>query len=572
MSYSRFHYIESALEEIDSRLFSYSKNERYNLYSIGFVYLAFLVSQNNKDYDISLKDCFEEFELSENFKTVFEELLQKFFDKKLTAFKDVSIDEMKEFIIEADKNLNQDFIRTPWGVCSLSNMILDLKDTDDVLNMCCWDGTYIFNTLNNYDVHSLDGKGLNYQRNAMIEIMATIQGFKVNINTENMFDYIEYDNLPETYDKNFSMIPWGMQLSEKMEEYAKEKKIHCPKSDSQPLFIHSILDHLSKEGKAVVCVNNTMLSITSSGIQEFLVENGYLESVIQLAPNLLNVTTIPFSLFVLSHNNKSVRFVNATNIYTPARRGKNELSVDDIASIFELYTTDSKFSISISNDIIKDNDYKLLTANYLFKPRLNYKGIKEYIKLENLCTSPIFRGIQFKSDELDNNDTKIPTDNYYLNVAGIKENEICSELPNLLEIDEKAANCCLKENDIVMSVPISTSPKVAVVSKLGKKKILVASNLYIIRVDSSKINPQFLKILFESRMMTNLIYTFNQGVMLSVDFLKGLEIPILPLDEQNLIVENYNNIKIQINSLKQAIINLEQEKANIISGCLGDIE
>lgn len=572
MSYSKFYYIEKALKEIDSKLLSEKGNIHSYTASIGLVYLALLVSQNYTDYSISVSSCFEKLDLPENFKTYFASELKYFFEKELTSFRDVSEEEMKEYITEAEKYFSQEYIKTPWGVCTLANMILDLSETDDVLNMCCGDGSYMFNTLKNYDVNSLEGRNINLMRNAIIEMIAYIQGLKVIVNTENMFDYAQYIDLPKTYNKSFSMIPWGMSVDNFLQKYADSKMIRCPKSDSQPLFIHSILDHLSKDGRAVVCVSNAMLMITASGIQQYLVDNGYLEAVIQLAPNLLNLTSIPFSLFVLSHNNKSVRFINATNIYSSARRGKNELSMDNISSIFEMYTTDSKFSISVSVDEIKQNEYKLLSANYLFKPRLNYKGVNAYEKLETLCVSKITRGVQFKSDDLDTNNTSIPTDNYYLNVASIKENEIIPNLPNLWTIDDNVLELCLKENDIVMSVPISTTPKVAIAKGINNKKIVVASNLYIIRVDEKRINPKFLKILLESKTMMDLIYTFNQGIMLSVDFLKSLEIPILSLEEQDKVVVKYENINEQIKKLKEAISKLKEDKIQIVRNCLGEIE
>ena len=573
MSYSRFHYVEKALEEIDPNLLIFNGRD-YNKYvsSVALVYLALLVSQTYNDYSISVQNCFNDLELPENFKLYYSNALHGYFDKELTSFRGVPVEEMKEYIAAAESYLSQEYMKTPWGVCSLANLILDLSDEDNVGNPCCGDGTYIFNTIKNYDVKSLEGTDINLMRNAMIEMMAEVQGLKVSVKTENWFDYISDENLPTKYKKLFSMIPWGINLNHDMQEFADLKSFKCPRSDGQPLYILSALDHLSNNGKAVICVSNSMLINTQSSIQKYLIDNGYLEAVVQLPANLLNVTAIPFSLFVLSHNNKTVRFINASNIYSTTRRGKNELSVENISTIFEMYSSDSKYSISVPCERISENEYKLLPAEYLFKPRLNYKGITEYEKLENICISPITRGVQFKAEDLDTNDTSIPTDFYYLNVAGIKGNEISNDIPNLLEIDDKAMSLCLKEDDVVISMPISTTPKVAVAKNIKSKKIIPASNLYIIRPDLSKIDSIFLKMLLESKTALDLIYTFNQGMMLSVDFLKGLEIPLPSLQEQRLIAEKYCKVKLQISELKNAITLLEKEQANNMENSLEDIQ
>ena len=573
MSYSRFHYVEKALEEIDSNLLVFN-NRDYGKYtsSVAIVYLALLVSQTYNDYSISVQDCFNDLDLPENFKLYYSGALHDYFDKELTSFRDVSVEEMKEYIAAAESFLSQEYMKTPWGVCSLANLILDLSDEDEVGNPCCGDGSYIFNTIQNYDVKSLEGSDINLMRNAMTEMMAEVQGLKVTVKTEHWFEIEKKIDISKKYEKLFSMIPWGLSLDSEMQKYANLKSFKCPKSDSQPLFILSALDHLKEKGRAVICVNNAMLMITASGIQKYLVDNGYLEAVVQLPANLLNVTGIPFSLFVLSKNNRNVRFINASNVYSTTRRGKNELSIENISTIFEMYTTDSKFSISVPYERIAQKEYKLLPAEYLFKPRLNFKGVNEYTKLEDLCITPISRGIQFKADELDTNDTSIPTEYFYLSVAGIKNNEISKDIPNLLEIDEKAKSMCLKENDIVITMPISTNPKVAVAKDIKSKKIVPASNLYIIRPDLTKINSIFLKMLLESKIALDLIYTFNQGMMLSVDFLKNLEIPILSLEAQIRIVEKYIKTQNQINELKKSIDSLEFEKSNIIASCLGDIE
>lgn len=64
-------------------------------------------------------------------------------------------------------------------------------------------------------------------------------------------------------------------------------------------------------------------------IRKYLIDNGYIESVIELAPRLFMGTGISTNMLLISKNNKKVKMVDASDIYHIGRNG-NRITEDDI--------------------------------------------------------------------------------------------------------------------------------------------------------------------------------------------------------------------------------------------------
>ena len=104
-------------------------------------------------------------------------------------------------------------------------------------------------------------------------------------------------------------------------------------------------------------------------IRQYLIDNNFVDCVIQLPPDLFFGTGIQTCILVLKKSKKDnkVLFVNAERHF--ARFGnKNKLRPEDIQKILATYTdrTDEDyFSRFVTHEEIKKNEYSLSVTNYV---------------------------------------------------------------------------------------------------------------------------------------------------------------------------------------------------------------
>ena len=145
----------------------------------------------------------------------------------------------------------------------------------------------------------------------------------------------------------------------------------APKSKADLAFTMHILHWLSNNGTAAIVEFPGVMyrGGAEQKIRKYLVENNFVDTVIQLPPDLFYGTTIQTCILVLkkSRTDSNVLFINAEREF--ARFGnKNKLRDEDIAKILKSYTDrkDIKyFSTVVSPETIKKNDYSLSIPTYV---------------------------------------------------------------------------------------------------------------------------------------------------------------------------------------------------------------
>ena len=145
----------------------------------------------------------------------------------------------------------------------------------------------------------------------------------------------------------------------------------APKSKADLAFTMHILHWLSNNGTAAIVEFPGVMyrGGAEQKIRKYLVDNNFVDTVIQLPPDLFYGTTIQTCILVLkkSRTDSNILFINAEKEF--ARFGnKNKLRNDDIAKILKSYTErkDIKyFSTVVSPETIKKNDYSLSIPTYV---------------------------------------------------------------------------------------------------------------------------------------------------------------------------------------------------------------
>ena len=147
----------------------------------------------------------------------------------------------------------------------------------------------------------------------------------------------------------------------------------APKSKADFAFIMHSLSWLATNGTAsIVCFPGILYrGGAEQKIRKYLIDNNFVDCIIQLPDNLFFGTSIATCIMVLKKSKKdnSTLFIDATN-YCVKVTNNNKLTDDNINDIVEIFTNrDDKDHIAklVANEEIAENDYNLSVSTYVEK-------------------------------------------------------------------------------------------------------------------------------------------------------------------------------------------------------------
>ena len=147
----------------------------------------------------------------------------------------------------------------------------------------------------------------------------------------------------------------------------------APKSKADFAFIMHSLSWLATNGTAsIVCFPGILYrGGAEQKIRKYLIDNNFVDCIIQLPDNLFFGTSIATCIMVLKKSKKdnNTLFIDATN-YCVKVTNNNRLTDDNINDIVDLFTKreDKEYIAKIvSNEEIAENDYNLSVSTYVEK-------------------------------------------------------------------------------------------------------------------------------------------------------------------------------------------------------------
>jgi type I restriction enzyme M protein len=145
------------------------------------------------------------------------------------------------------------------------------------------------------------------------------------------------------------------------------------KSNGDLAFIMHSLYMLAPNGTASIVCFSGVLSRDGSEkkIRQYLVDNNYIDCIIQLPKKLFFGISIADCIIVLKKSKKvkNILFINASNRFVKLEK-KCKLSEDNISNIIESYTNrkdEEYISLVVDNEEIAKQDYSLTVSNYIKK-------------------------------------------------------------------------------------------------------------------------------------------------------------------------------------------------------------
>ncbi|MFN8128799.1 MAG: type I restriction-modification system subunit M [Candidatus Nanopelagicales bacterium] len=145
----------------------------------------------------------------------------------------------------------------------------------------------------------------------------------------------------------------------------------APKSKADLAFTMHILSWLAVDGTAAIVEFPGVLyrGGAEAKIRKYLIDNNYVDAVIQLPPDLFFGTTIATCIIVLkkSKSDNSVLFIDASSLFV--RQGnKNKLTAEQQARILDLYVQRAEMphvTALIAEDELAANNYNLSVSSYV---------------------------------------------------------------------------------------------------------------------------------------------------------------------------------------------------------------
>ncbi len=447
---------------------------------------------------------------------------------------------------------------TPDSIIRLSQKILAIKPGEKVADICCGFGTFLSESSLVEPSAEYSGYEINPNSKLIATIRTRLVNEEINITLQDVFE-IPNKEPRLLFDKIFSNYPLRMpvrNLGSGLRYFGKiiEKYPGLSRATSSDWMFNLLLcELLDEQGKAVgIMTNGSTWNSIDMPMRKYLIEKGFIESVISLPERMFNTTFIATSLIVLSRGNSSVRIVDASKICQQGRR-YNEFSDTDIDTIVSALANDSDISRAIEIDELRANEYTLSLNRYL-KDEISFANATPF---EEVIKS-ITRGAPCTARQLDEMVSDNVTNMQYLMLANIRDGLIDDKLPYLSQIDPKFEKYCLKNDDLILSKN-GYPYKVAVANISKGQKILANGNLYIIELDLDKADPYYLKAFFESEQGIAVLKSITVGATIpniGIDKLKKVKIPVPPIEVQKRIAEKYRTTLDEI-----SIYKIKMEKA-----------
>lgn len=448
---------------------------------------------------------------------------------------------------------------TPDCLIQLAIELLNLSKTDTVADLGCGKGNFLIQATSKQPRAHYYGCEIDTNSVEIAKMRAIVSKVDMEIKQGNIFEVKKRD-----FNKIFSNYPFALPLRLLGGlEYVKELQTHCIKfstaTSSDWVFNAFIFDHLCKQGKGIgIMTNGSTWNTIDAPIRKYFVEQGMIEAIIALPNKLFFSTNIPTCLVVLSHGNKKIRMVNASNLYKQERR-QNILTKEHIDQIIQACANDTEYSRDVSLEEIAQQDYVLFPGKYL-KEKL---VIENAVPLGSLVKS-ITRATAISARELDELMSDSPTPIQYLSLSDIAQGSVSKELSYLKELPERCGNSVIKDNSLILS---KNAPyKSAVVHVKPGQTIVSNGNMYIIDLDKQKANALYVQAFLDSVLGQKVLEQSSVGAiiaLLSLKALKELPIPACPLEEQEKIAHRYQCAQDEVAILKIQLAKAEKRVQNI---------
>ena len=298
-------------------------------------------------------------------------------------------------------------------------------------------------------------------------------------------------------------------------------------------------------------------------------ENNYVEGIISLPARTLGFTAIPVDLWILKKDQKKSNVIKMLDASNNILDKGSKIAVElDVSTIIEEYNNNAK---CVSIEDIKKNEYSL-SINIYEAEKLT-DSILNPVNIGDVCE--IEKGSQYTISKFKDQISNTPTDYQLLTSINIQDGIVDYDSLPYVYPDPKLLKFKLEEGDIVVTTK-STVVKTFVANDLPDRNIIVTGGMIILKPDTSKVNPTYVKMFLDSSIgkseFKSIIKGNTIGFVPFKEFKERMIISCPSLKKQNKLSEQYNNMLWTINALTKQLADTKDELANIIENSLNEGE
>jgi len=351
-------------------------------------------------------------------------------------------------------------------ICRLATDLMEVSNQERVLDFGSVDGSFLIES-RNFTSEKTNNKNIyvgveSDETLADISMMAfELLGIEYEISTS---DYLK-EELP-VFDKGFIFPVFGMRL-DKGSYSLNYPEIYLSNSTSSAYwtYIDRMLYKMPDKGKIVALLPlNALFSSSGEEYRNKIIENGLLESVIELPAGSLHHVGSKIALIVISKNNDYVKLIDANNMYIGERYKYGETKLD-LDRIHDLYFSEGCEKIS-NLDLLEFNN--ICPSSVLSKPA----EIENGKKLSEVAS--VFAGTQYTISKFKDYISDIRTEKRILTPADIMDGFVkWDTLPFVRDLS-KFDKYAVHEGDLIITSK-SSKTKMAVVDVEPSETTIVTS-------------------------------------------------------------------------------------------------
>lgn len=493
-------------------------------------------------------------------------------DRFLAATNRVSLDDLRTYLLAGpviDSPVSGES-STPDGISALALSILDVREGDKVVDFGSGVGGFLERAAKAAVGAQLVGVELNSAHVAAARMRAKVSGSDVTYEYGDMFAYYEDVISSSKADKAFSNYPWGMRTkyleggSEHLEKVLKGMSEYGRPASADWVFNCLLVDSIAEDGLAVgIMTNGSAFNGADARARKYFIENGWIRAAVSLPAGVFAPwTNIATTLVVLGHGDvRGVRLVDATDLGTKERR-RVTLTEKDAQTIIERLESDSEKSALVSVEELAEREYTL-SANRFLQKEIE---LTNPVAFGDLIMN-VTRGASLRAKELDELTCEEDTGIHYLNLGNITDGSIDCELPCLKDLDPKLEGCCLKTGDLLLSK--NGAPyKVAVAEVPEGRRILANGNLYIIKLNTEKIDPYYVAAFLSSPDGKETLARASKGTVipnLPLGELRAINLPLETTETQARVAAAYRSKLDEIGVLKLRLARAREELVDLFN-------
>ena len=309
----------------------------------------------------------------------------KFEDNDIDVFGDAYEYLISNYASNAGKSGGEFF--TPQTVSKLlARLVMDGKSSiNKVYDPTCGSGSLLLQMKKQFDEHIIDEGFFGQEINMTNFNLARMNMFLHNVNYNN-FSIKRGDTLlnplhneEKPFDAIVSNPPYSIKWVGDADptlindvRFAPAGKL-APKSYADYAFIMHSLSYLSSKGHAaIVCFPGIFYRKgAEQTIRKYLVDNNFVDCVIQLPENLFFGTSIATCILVMAKNKteNKVLFIDASKEFKKETNNNilEEKNIENIVEEFRNRSDKEYFSRYVDKGEIEENDYNLSVSTYVEK-------------------------------------------------------------------------------------------------------------------------------------------------------------------------------------------------------------